>query len=342
VADQAAAAGRTRFLELVERAPWVFDFFQVLRRLESLSGDLPRLGTAALPADEPIRLGQQATLAFAPSQLASVSPSRTGGPPWLRVFFFGLFGPNGPLPLHLTEFAADRLRNAGDATFGRFVDLFHHRLLLLFYRTWATAQPTADADRPATSRFPTYVGAFAGIGLPSLRGRDAVPDAAKLFYGGRFAARSKNAEGLAAVIGDFFGMPARVQPFIADWIDIPAEHQWALGRGERRLGQSSVIGAKVFSRAHKFRVVLGPLERRQFQRMLPGQPGLTRLTALVRNYVGDALDWDVKLTLDDRTNEPLTLGRSRLGWTSWLGVASHEDREDLILRPETNAYQAHA
>jgi type VI secretion system protein ImpH len=336
------AQARARFFELVARAPHMFDFYQLLRRLESVSGDLPRLGTAALPTDEPIRLGQEPSLAFAPAQLASLLPSRGGGPPWLRVFFFGLFGPNGPLPLHLTEYAADRQRNASDPTFGRFADMFHHRLLLLFYRAWSSAQPTADADRRATSRFPTYVGAFAGIGLSSLRDRDGIPDATKLHYGGRFAARTRNPEGLAAVVGDFFGMAARVQPFVPAWLDIPPDHRWALARGERRLGRSTVIGGKTFSRAHKFRLLLGPLNRKQFQSMLPGQPGLSRLTALVRNYSGDALEWDVKLSLDERSNEPLILGRSRLGWTSWLGAASHEDREDLILNPEINFHQARA
>jgi type VI secretion system protein ImpH len=105
-----------------------------------------------------------------------------------------------------------------------------------------------------------------------------------------------------------------------------------------------VIGARAFSRGHKFRVVLGPLDRKQFQRMLPGKPGLAKLTALVRNYVGDALAWDVKLVLDERTQEPLTLGRSRLGWTSWLGAGVGGDggRQDLILNPELDTQPARA
>ncbi len=333
-ASQTPAEARAHFLDLVARAPHRFDFYQVLRRLECLSPDLPRLGTAVGPGDEPIRLGQEPTLAFAPAVLANVTPQEAG-PPWLRVHFFGLLGPNGPLPLHLTEYVASRKRDAGDAAMGRFLDLFHHRMLLLFYRIWATAQPTADLDRPSTSRFATYVGALFGLASPSLRGRDALPDTAKLFYAGRLSARTKNAEGLAAVTGDFFKMPARVETFVGDWLDIPPDQQWTFGRGERRLGFSTVMGAKVFSRSHKFRVVLGPLNRGQFQRMLPGQPGLARLTALVRNYAGDALAWDLRLILDDRTEEPLTLGRSRLGWTSWLGGGGVRARQDLIFESGT-------
>jgi type VI secretion system protein ImpH len=336
------ATARARLLADVARSPHAFDFYQLLRRLDHASPDLPRLGTAPGPSDEPIRLGQEATLAFAPTPLANVTPGKKG-PPWLRVNFFGLLGPNGPLPLHLTEYTASRVRDAGDTTLGRFFDLFHHRLLLLFYRIWATAQPTADKDRPAGSRFDTYIGSLFGLGSPALRGRDALPDSAKLFYAGRLSARTRNAEGLAAITGDFFKMPARVESFVGDWLDIPVDQRWTFGRTERRLGTSTLIGARVFSRAHKFRVVLGPLDRGQFQRMLPGTPGLAKLTAMVRNYAGDAMAWDLKLILDDRTEEPLTLGRSRLGWTSWLGAGVRSNsRQDLILNPELAGEPARA
>ena len=43
--------------------------------------------------------------------LAGLEPAPAGRPPRLLVHFFGLFGPDGPLPLHLTEYARDRRRN---------------------------------------------------------------------------------------------------------------------------------------------------------------------------------------------------------------------------------------
>lgn len=63
------------------------------------------------------------------------------GPARLEQFFFGLGGPNGPLPLHLTEYMRERQRNHADPTSKRFLDVFHHRLLSLFYRAWAEARP---------------------------------------------------------------------------------------------------------------------------------------------------------------------------------------------------------
>jgi type VI secretion system protein ImpH len=66
---------------------------------------------------------------------------RAGAPPRLMQRIFGLLGPNGALPLHLTEYARERAQHHGDPTFQRFLDTLTHRFALLFYRAWAEAQP---------------------------------------------------------------------------------------------------------------------------------------------------------------------------------------------------------
>jgi type VI secretion system protein ImpH len=339
----ARAAAVEQIISMLSRAPHEFDFNQVMRRLEGLyrdRPDRPRFGAALRPSDEPIRLGQDPSMAFAPSALAGLTPGRQGGPPRLGVHFFGLLGPNGPLPLHITEYARERLRNSEDATMSRFFDVFHHRMLMLFYRAWSSGEPTVEHDYPSSNRFVTYVGALIGLGLPSLQGQDEFPDPARLFYAGRLAAQARNADGLCAVIGDFFRLPARIESFVGDWMALPIEYQWRLGDGPQRglLGVSTTAGGHIWSRQQKFRVVLGPLNRAQFQRMLPGGGSIRKLAALVRHYVGEELRWDLRLMLDERTEEPCHLGRSRLGWTSWLGRAGRGPREDLILDPQAENY----
>jgi type VI secretion system protein ImpH len=343
--QEVAAQSLDRLLDALSRAPHQFDFFQALRRIEVLqagSRHQPRLGAALRPADEPIRLGQAPDLSFAASALAQLQVGDGDKAPRLTVNFFGLLGPNGPLPLHLTEYARDRLRNADDPTMARFFDLFHHRMLLFFYRAWATAQPTVSRDRPADDRFERYVGALAGYGLTAVRSRDAFPDTAKLFYAGQLASQSRNAEGLAAVLGDFFMMPSHIEQFVGGWIDLPADHRWYLGArsDQGKLGISTIAGMRAWTAQHKFRVVLGPLTRAQFQRMLPGGVSLPKLVAVVRNYVGDELRWDLRLILEDRLEEPWRLGSSRLGWTAWLGRAVGRQREDLVLDPQSETQSA--
>lgn len=332
--DRAAA---TSLAEGLAKEPFRYGFFSVLRRLECAFSDRPRLGAAPRAVGEPVRLTQEPSLVFAPSTLASYAPGVEGASARLAVFFFGLFGPNGPLPLHLTEYARDRLRNHGDPTFARFADIFHHRLLAFFYRAWADAQPTVAFDRPETDRFARYVGAFLGVGQPSLRDRDAVPDLAKLHNAGLLASHTRNADGLHSLLESYFEMPVVIEQFVGQWVELPEGARWRLGHSPESgcLGRTTVAGARVWSCQQKFRIVFGPLEYADYRRLLPGSDSLARLTALVRTYVGDELAWDVRVILKREAVPPLVLGRdARLGLTTWCGsLPAGEVVGDLYLDP---------
>ena len=321
--------------EALEREPYKFDFYQVLRQLECLFPDKPRLGESASPADDPIRLGQEPSLAFAPSTVHSLQRQKEGGTPRLMVEFLGLLGPHGPLPLHLTEYIRDRLRNADDPTFARFLDIFHHRMLCLFYRGWSRTRPAVQHDRPETDRFADYLGAFMGIGDPVLRNRDAVPDIGKLHFTGLFACGTRNAEGLGAVITCFFQLPGRIEEFVARWIDLPADCLCRLGeaRSTGTLGLTAMVGHRVWDCVQTFRIVLGPLGLEQFRRFLPGQSSLLRLNDMVRNYLGEELGWQIQLILKEEEVPRTALGQAgQLGWTTWLANESRDGHaDDLVL-----------
>ena len=132
---------------------------------------------------------------------------------------------------------------------------------------------------------------------------------------------------------------AALRPGIApDWLELPPENRWRLGHSPEvsQLGKTSIVGKRVFQRAHKFRVVLGPLERRDFQSLLPGTERLETLAHLVRAYVGDELAWDVRLVLHPEERRQMALGKgTRLGYDAWLGSnrAAGVGTEELIVEP---------
>lgn len=320
-----------------QREPFTFSFFQALRRLEAAHRDLPRLGRSSRPADDAVRLGQEPTLDFAPSTLTAFYPARDGLPPRLITAFFGLMGPNGPLPLHLTEFARDRLRNSSDPTLARFLDLFHHRLLSLFYRAWADAQPAVQFDRPATDRFACFVSSLFGLGAPAMADRDACPDSFKRHHAGTLACQARHAHGLRALLADFFQVPFAIEEFVSHWMELPEECRTHLGRSPQSgcLGQGAILGRRVWECQYKFRVVCGPLSYADYNGFLPGGPSLPALVALVRDYSGDELEWDLKLVLRRQQRPPLELGRSgHLNRSAWLANRPAEhDNDDLVLNP---------
>jgi type VI secretion system protein ImpH len=331
------------FLTALSAEPYRYDFYQTLRRLECLYIDKPRWGTALRPVDEPVRLGQEPDLAFAPAPLASLEFGRDGAPPRLHVRLFGLLGPNGPLPIHLSEYTRHRLRHANDPTLSRFLDLLHHRFIALFYRAWAQAQPHVNRDRADQDRYRSYIGTFVGIAPRALRERDAISDLARLFHAGTLVRQVRNAEGLAAILRQFFGVAARVEEFVGHWLRLAPADRTRLGRSGGRLADAAVAGGRVWDHQSKFRLHLGPLSIRQYESFLPrpadgGQSKLQELVDWVRFYLCFELDWDVRLHLRRDDVPRLTLGRgTRLGWTSWLGTRRMaSDADDLVLDPENS------
>lgn len=316
--------------------PWDFDFFQALRLVECANPDKPRIGESRRALEDPIRLGQDPTLAFSPASLAELRP-RGERLPLLLVHFLGLFGPNGPLPTHLTEYVRERERNAGDQTFARFADIFHNRLLALFYRAWASAQPTVSADRDNCDRFGKYLGSLVGVGLPTLATRDALPDAARLHYAGLLSNQARSADGLRALLGDFLKLPVKVIEFVGNWLRLPVEDQSRLGSDPRscELGVTMVLGSRVFSYQNKFSIEIGPVGFDDYRKLLPGGTRMKQMLAWLRSFAGDVPAWDVRVVLRKEEVPRLALGDgTALGWTSWLGTrAGSDDARDLVLNP---------
>ena len=322
-ATAARHEARKELLRQLEEEPHKFGFFQAVRLLANAHPGLPRIGTSLRLRDDPIRFAQSPSLAFAPSALARFSPGDGDKPPTLDQRFFGLFGPNGPLPLHLTEYARDRARRMPSyRALVRFLDMFHHRLLSLLYRAWAEASPAVSLDRPDDDPFSRWVGSLAGYGQTTLGGRDAVPDSARLAVAGILGRSVHGAEGLERVLNDFFRVPVRVHQWQPHWMRLPDDARTRIGlrNAPVALGQSAVIGAQVWDCQNRFRIEIGPLTLAQYERFLPGGESLKRLKDWVLNYVGYGLSCEMHLVLKKDEVPEVQLGTGgALGWTSWLG-----------------------
>ncbi len=325
------------FDRLVE-APEEHHVFQALRVLEAHYSDAPRLGESRRPRQDPLRLGQEAELAFPPSSIADFTPATKEGPARLTNRFFGLFGPQGPLPLHLTEYARDRKRNHRDPTLVGFADMLTHRMMSLLYRAWTEGAPAVSFDRdddPLADR----VAALAGYHGKGLKDRDEMPDLAKLHFTGILGQGTKTPAGLVAMLSDFVQVPVHLEEFVGSWLQLEPDDRWQMGRGQGGLGKSTSLGEKVWSRSSKFRLRIGPLTLEDYERLLPGGATLDRLRSIVRSYVGDFLDWDVNLVLaGDAVPRSSLGGATRLGHTSWIRSRPDPDKDqadvdDLFLYP---------
>lgn len=327
-----ADGAEAQLLAGLGRSPEQYTLFGALRRIEQAHAHKPRLGESRKAVDDPVHIAQRPTLCFAPSEVVDFSVD-THGLPQLEQYGFGVFGPNGALPLHLTELAYTRERQADDPTFRDFVNAFQHRFAALFFRAWANADPCTNLDRAAADEFRLYAGALIGIGPKPARERDAVLDYAKLSRCGLLSLQTHPAEALEQLVMDYFELHAEVIPFVGAWLGIPRDARCRLGMAPEfaTLGVAATLGESTWQCQFRFEITLGPLRMGDFVNFLPGAPGLEQLKALVRLYTNEEWSWQVRLLLEPADITPLRLGQSGLlGWTSWLGTRKHAARDTVL------------
>jgi len=76
------------------------------------------------------------------------------------------------------------------------------------------------------------------------------------------------------------------------------------------------------------------LDYEVFEELLPAGKALAAVVALVSQYIGDELGWDLQLELHQGQVKPTRLGQhGRLGWTSWMGMKERKRATSLTLTP---------
>jgi type VI secretion system protein ImpH len=375
--DASNAAMLAALISELESNPESFSFFQAVRKLDVCFGRqrYPKIGTSLSRSGDPIHFGQRPFMDFAPRTIDLVATDDVEEcrfpKPVMLVYFFGLFGPQGVLPTHLTKFALNRGFRR-DYAFVNFVNVFHHRFLSFFYRTWSVSRIAPDLDRPDQQRFSRFVGSVIGLGETATEHRDAVfelghklqraetapeesrplpPDGLasleafrrmsrdwpRLFFSGHLARQVRNAEGLASILAGYFELPIEVVELLGRWVQLPPEDRTCLGSSPRTcsLGINTMVGSKLWNCQMHFRVRMGPLSLENFERMLPGGRSLERLRRWVFHYLGWEFVWDIQLVMDRREVPQADLGSfGRLGWTAFLKSDPFaRDPDDLIINP---------
>ncbi len=314
----------------LHQRPQDYELFQALRLIDAARPDLPPLGEAAGPHDEAVRVGVDPALDFSVSDLTERTGS-TGGADdaleHLRLHSrgFGLLGPNGPLPLSVTEHIRASLLHEKDAAPLHFIEMLQHRLISLFYRAYGQARASIQADRPEADRFALYLGALFGR-HPAIADRDAYRDDSRLYFTGRYASSTRSAESLEAMLSHEFHVEAKVTPFSLSWLNLEPDVQTVLGCNEETavLGVAAIAGSRVQDRQCQIHIRLGPMPLEQFQQLLPAGDDFAPLAAMVEEFTRGELFCRVQLVLQREEVPSTVLGQQGcLGCESWLGQTTN-------------------
>ena len=138
-----------------------------------------------------------------------------------------------------------------------------------------------------------------------------MPDGARLAAAGILGRSVHGAEGLERILNDFFRVPVRVHQWQPHWMRLPEDARSRIGlrNAPVALGQSAVIGAKVWDCQTRFRIEIGPLTLEQYKRFLPGGESMRRLRDWVLNYVGYELSCEMHLVLEEGRGAGREAGR---------------------------------
>jgi len=345
-------------IERLLAEPQRFEFFQAVRLLLLW---LQEQGVAPHQAlERHLRFPNSLSLAFPASQVEAleVLPRYAGALPQFHLTpgFMSLLGAHGALPHHDTErIQAWQTHEADPELAGApraFLDLFLTRMLGLFYGAWRkyriehAVQGPRDAYLPlllALAALPQADPAQVGDGDDggSGAGVDVAPEALAR-YAGVLRQRPASAAVLGRVLADHFGVGVAVLEAVGHWDALSAAEQTRLGimaggadAGAGLLGQSALLGARSWRPDLRVRVRIGPLERRQFERFLPGGAGARALRTLLGLFAAPVLSYEIVLVLRRDAVRLLQLeagdiGARRLGIDSVLAtMPSPSDRADM-------------
>ena len=268
-----------------------YNFYQLVRLLEMLRPTATSVGAGADPSHEPVRFRSSFSLAFPPSEVASLQPATPlpssapdeAGQLEMMVSFLGLGGAQGPLPHPLTEWVLDR-NATKDYALRDFLDIFNHRLVSLLYRVRRQNRLGMQWSSPEHHQFSSYLMALLGLLTEGLQDRLAIPDRALLRYVGILTKHPRDATGLQTLLCDFFAIPVRVLQLRGAMRKLDADQWTHLGQTgrNRTLGVDALLGTSIWDQQAGIEVELGPVPWASYLDFLPGQEGLRALCQLVR------------------------------------------------------------
>jgi len=312
-----------------------------------------RIGGDGPPSDEGLRMRHDPSLGFSAGDISSVLPIQISSDPGrplspqhpafqLTSTFLGLTGSVSPLPLYIPEEVA--LEDKDTAIRRDFLDLFHHRILSLLYRSVTRYSPAREHVANGPDRWLQRTLALAG--MDSYRGSvsKTLPDSFFLRLLPLLLQRSRTSDGLQialrSALGNAIGpeVNLEIKQFIGRRVSVDDGQRSALGVRNHVLGKTSLLGGRSFDRASRFSIRIGPLGSDNFAGFMEGGKYLETIRQVVGTFCRRPLDFDVELDLSADAVPRFQLSTKkpqRLGRDSWL--RGHEAAQVHVVRDAMEA-----
>ncbi len=299
-----------------------YSFFKAVHLLEKFAPDREKLGQALVPSREPVRFKVSPGFSFPPSDIADLKEMPGHKAPEMEIAFMGLIGPSGLLPDWYNELAWRRQRKR-DRSMIDFFNVFHHRLITMFYLAWKKHRFPENYQTGAQDRLSRYILCLAGLGTLSMVNVLGLPREALTFYSGLLSMPTASAIAIEAAVEYFSGTTTRIDQFIERDVLLEEDDWTRVGQANAKLGMDAVCGKLVRECQGKFRVNLGPVGYKKFMRLMPVGDLLLPVFSLIRYMVGIEFEFEMRIYLNKDEVPPSILDpnaphQHRLGWSAWI------------------------
>ncbi len=319
--------------QLFERY-YEFLFYRAVHLLERLNKNRQGFGQTLMPSQEPVRFKAKQGFSFPPSDISFLRDNGPDLAPTMEVSFMGLTGPSGVLPQWYSQLILERKKEKDD-TLADFLDLFHHRLITLFYLVWKKHRFPENYQFGAADRLSRYLLCLSGLGTPGLTQMIGLPEESLTFYSGLFSRPIASAVSIEAAVAYFSDSRVSVEQYVERIVELEPQDQTQLGKTNARLGDDAICGNQVWEGQTKFRLHLGPVDRQKFVRLMPTGDLLLPIFSLVRYMVGIEYEFEIRIYLKKEDVPLCQLGRTgadtpMLGWTTWVSSPGYAYETDIF------------
>jgi type VI secretion system protein ImpH len=259
----------------------------------------------------------------------------------MLINFLGLTGPTGVLPQYYTQFLRERSDDKDEGP-AQFLDIFNHRMAMLFYYAWERYRfPVVYERRPEHDFLRQILFSLVGMGTEHLRGRGHLSDEFFAEYAALLAVQPRSASALRSILSDFFKVPVEVEQFAGTWYPLDDDSITRFSEensDSERIGYGVVVSQEYWSQESMVRLRLGPLDLSTYRRFLRGGPDFARLREICRFFSRDEIVFEVQLILQkDQVPATELAGDNpddaQLGWTTWAkSEPFQEQAEDVVIR----------
>lgn len=300
-------------------------FFPVVEYLERHLGACARVGGDGPIDAEAIRFRHDSSLAFAASDVSQIRAVEIAGRALVEVVttFLGLSGAVSPLPSYFVE----EIEQEEDGVTRELLDIFHHRVLSLFYRAVKRYDFPAAFDREGPDPWTARALALLGYDVTAGKASLPLPLWQLLHLAPMLAGRRCSSARLTSVLGEvlrpFLGTgEVTIIQFVGSWVPTDPRQRLQLGKANSTLGVDTLVGSRMYDRTGKFRIQLGPLTRGDYERF-QHDAGLRDLIVRTARLLAPAqLEFDLELMLGAARGFGMRLSArapSRLGSNTFLG-----------------------